>query len=186
MRPAGPLRGPHPGGGGFAAADLPGRRAGYGAAPPASRLLRIALRATALRAGPDPGDHCGPLGRKRGQAQACPTRRAALGEVSLPGQPGVARQPGTTSQDHHIGSVHGSRGIPIARRLTDTGADHPSPSAHLRREQHDHRSTRAQGSTDRKSCRQRRSPRVIRHSVLPAPIDALMFVKGSWVRPGGW
>ena len=71
MTAAGPLRGPHPGGGGFAAADLPGRRAGYGAAPPASRLLRIAA-ATALRAGPDPGDHCGPSGRKRGQAQACP------------------------------------------------------------------------------------------------------------------
>ena len=60
-------------GGGFAAADLPERRAGYGAAPPASRLLRIAA-ATALRAGPDPGDHCGPSGRKRGQAQACPSQ----------------------------------------------------------------------------------------------------------------
>ncbi len=73
MTAAGPLRGPHPDGGGFAAADLPERRAGYGAAPPASRLLRIAA-ATALRAGPDPGDHCGPSGRKRGQAQACPSQ----------------------------------------------------------------------------------------------------------------
>jgi hypothetical protein len=49
----------------------------------ASRLLRIAA-ATALRAGPDPGDLCGPWGRKRGQAQACPTQRAALRQVSKP------------------------------------------------------------------------------------------------------
>ena len=40
------------------------RRAGYGAAPPASRVLRIALRATALRAALDPGDHCGPWGQE--------------------------------------------------------------------------------------------------------------------------
>jgi len=33
--------------------------AAYGAAPPASRLLRIG-KPTALRAGLDPGDHCGP------------------------------------------------------------------------------------------------------------------------------
>ena len=76
MTAAGQLRGPQPDGGGFAAADLSVRRAGYGAAPPASRLLRIA-DATALRAGLDPRDLCGPSGRKRGQAQACPTRRAA-------------------------------------------------------------------------------------------------------------
>jgi hypothetical protein len=38
-----PLRGPKsPEGGGFAAAHLRARRAGYGAAPPAPRLLRIA------------------------------------------------------------------------------------------------------------------------------------------------
>jgi len=60
-------------GGGCAAAHLPERRAGYGAAPPASRLLRIA-DATALRAGLDPGDLCGPAGRMHGQAQACPRR----------------------------------------------------------------------------------------------------------------
>jgi hypothetical protein len=60
---AGPLRGPgqrrrlrrHP---------LPCARSGYGAAPPASRVLRIALRATALRAALDPGDRYGPAGRK--------------------------------------------------------------------------------------------------------------------------
>jgi hypothetical protein len=58
---ASPLRGPQStGGGGFAAAHFPACRAGYGAAPPASRVLCIALRATALRAALDPGDHCGP------------------------------------------------------------------------------------------------------------------------------
>jgi len=52
-----------------AAAHQAGGRAarGYGAAPPASRLLRIAS-ATALRAGLDPGDLCGPSARKYGQA----------------------------------------------------------------------------------------------------------------------
>ena len=52
---------------------LAGGRAaqGYGAVPPASRLLRIA-DATALRAGPDPGDLYGPSGRKYGQAQPAP------------------------------------------------------------------------------------------------------------------
>jgi hypothetical protein len=56
-----PLRGPKSTeGGGFAAAHLLMRRACYGAAPPAPRVLRIALRATALRAALDPGDHCGP------------------------------------------------------------------------------------------------------------------------------
>ena len=49
-------------------------RGGYGAAPPASRVLRIALRATALRAAPDSGDLGGPPGRKQGQARACPSR----------------------------------------------------------------------------------------------------------------
>jgi hypothetical protein len=43
-------------GGGFAAAHFLARRAGYGVAPPALRVLRIALRATALRAALDPGD----------------------------------------------------------------------------------------------------------------------------------
>jgi hypothetical protein len=50
--------------GGFAALIAGPAARAYGAAPPASRLLRIALRATALRAGPDPGDLCGPEGRK--------------------------------------------------------------------------------------------------------------------------
>ena len=56
-----------------AAARQAGGRAarGYGAAPPASRLLRIA-GATALRAGLDPGDLCVPSARKYGQAQPAP------------------------------------------------------------------------------------------------------------------
>lgn len=90
-------------GGGFAAAHPPVRRAGYGSAPPGSRLLRIA-HATTLRAGPDPGDLCGPSGRKRGQATACPARRAAH------------------KHHHQNGSLHGSRGLP------DTG--YAPPGAH--------------------------------------------------------
>jgi len=84
---AGPARPGRGEGGGFAAAHYqcaarlwPGGapREGYGAAPPASRVLRIALRATALRAALDPGDLCGPAGRKYGQAQPAPpaARRA--------------------------------------------------------------------------------------------------------------
>ncbi len=62
----------------IAAAHLLARRAGYGAAPPASRVLRIALRATALRAALDPGDHCGPLGAGRaGRPRPAPALRAA-------------------------------------------------------------------------------------------------------------
>jgi hypothetical protein len=73
-----PLRGPKSSeGGGFAAAHHPARRACYGAAPPAPRVLRIALRATALRAALDPGDHCGPWARKSGQARPAPATRAA-------------------------------------------------------------------------------------------------------------
>jgi hypothetical protein len=74
-----PLRGPKsPEGGGFAAAHLLARRAGYGAAPPASRVLRIALRATALRAALDPGDHCSPWGQeKRADPGLPPALRAA-------------------------------------------------------------------------------------------------------------
>jgi hypothetical protein len=88
-----PLRGPDREGGGFAAAHLGrqscraragGRAArGYGAAPPASRLLRTAARRPA--AGPDPGDLCGPSGRRYGQAPACPTpRRGAPGDHRAP------------------------------------------------------------------------------------------------------
>jgi len=61
-------------GGGFAAAHLPARRACYGAAPPASTVLRIPLRGTRLRRAVDPGDLCQPSGpdgegQARGQAR---------------------------------------------------------------------------------------------------------------------
>src|ERR1022692_2184271 len=71
-------------GGGCAAADHRGvARAWYGAAPPASRLLRIA-DATALRAGLDPGDLCGPCGRKHGQATPAPRHARATPSARSP------------------------------------------------------------------------------------------------------
>ena len=74
---ASPLRGPeNPGRRRLRRRSLPVRRAGYGAAPPASRVLRIALRATALRAALDPGDHCGPWGQEERAGQACPRLHA--------------------------------------------------------------------------------------------------------------
>src|SRR6266853_1939601 len=74
-----PLRGPKsPQGGGFAATHFLARRAGYGAAPPAPRVLRIALRATALRAALDPGDLGGPWRQEeRSGPGPAPARRAA-------------------------------------------------------------------------------------------------------------
>ena len=76
-----PLRGPKSAeGGGFAAALFRARRAGYGAAPPASRVLRIALRATALRAALDPGDLGGPWRQEKRSGQGLPlASRAARG-----------------------------------------------------------------------------------------------------------
>jgi hypothetical protein len=72
-----PLRRPKsPEGGGFAAAHLPARRAGYGAAPPAPRLLRIAC-GDGLRPALTPETTAAPGARKSGQAQACPATRAA-------------------------------------------------------------------------------------------------------------
>jgi len=87
------------GGGCAAAGHLRVPRAWYGAAPPASRLLRIA-DATALRAGPDPGDHCGPSGRKHGQATPAP--RGARDTSKCP----------PAAQDHHNRCLHSSRGLP--------------------------------------------------------------------------
>jgi hypothetical protein len=97
---ASPLRGPKgTQGGGFAAAHFQARRAGYGAAPPAPRVLRIALRATALRAALDPGDHCGPWdqGERAGPGPAPSDPRGAqppavAGHRSKPN----ARTPGTS------------------------------------------------------------------------------------------
>ena len=70
-----------------------GRRAAYGAAPPASRLLRIAS-ATALRADLDPGDLCGPSGRRYGQAQPAPAQQRGASDGPLPG--------GTTNARHYV------------------------------------------------------------------------------------
>ena len=90
-----PLRGPEPEGGGFAAAHLHHRAAafqaggraarGYGAAPPASspsvtagQPRTVTLPGTRTREDSlDPGDLCGPSGRKYGQAPACPPPRGA-------------------------------------------------------------------------------------------------------------
>src|SRR5215470_6703755 len=61
------------------------RRAGYGAAPPAPRVLRIALRATALRAALDPGDHCGPWGQEERAGPGLPPRCARRANPAMAG-----------------------------------------------------------------------------------------------------
>jgi len=83
-----PLRGPKSmEGGGFAAAHLRARRACYGAAPPAPRVLRIALRATALRAALDPGDHCGPWDQEQRAGPGLPPRYARRKPPRMAGAP---------------------------------------------------------------------------------------------------
>ena len=79
---ASPLREPkNTEGGGFAAAHFLARRACYGAAPPAPRLLRIAC-GDGLRPVLTPETTAAPGARKSGQAQACP--RAARGAQTPP------------------------------------------------------------------------------------------------------
>ena len=97
MTTTSPLRRPKsPEGGGFATAHFPARRARYGAAPPAPRVRRIALRSTALRAALDPGDHYAPGARKTGQAQTCP--RDARGAQPRRGRaPGRRGNPGLSA-----------------------------------------------------------------------------------------
>ena len=98
-----PLRGPEPEGGGFAAVHLHLRAAAfqaggrdareYGAAPPASspsvtagQPRTVTLPGTRTREDSlDPGDLCGPSGRKYGQAPACPPPRARRVRTPLPG-----------------------------------------------------------------------------------------------------
>jgi len=63
-------------GGGFAAAHFRARRACYGAASPASTVLRIPLRGTRLRRAADPGDHCGPWGQEERAGPGLPPRCA--------------------------------------------------------------------------------------------------------------
>ena len=74
-----PLRGPKSTeGGGFAAAHFRARRVCYGAAPPASTVLRIPLRGTRLRRAVDPGASAGPAGlTARARPKARPDSRAA-------------------------------------------------------------------------------------------------------------
>jgi hypothetical protein len=104
MTMAGPLRGPRAQ---KEAASPPltsgARRACYGAAPPASRVLRIALRATAPAGLPlTPETSAAPGGRKSGQARPAPATRAARkprggGAHGLPG----ARERGEQAFDSH-------------------------------------------------------------------------------------
>jgi hypothetical protein len=78
-----PLRGTESAeGGGFAAAHFLARRACYGAAPPASTVLRIPLRGTRLRRAVDPGDRCGPWGQEERAVPGLP--RAARGAQTPP------------------------------------------------------------------------------------------------------
>ena len=79
MTMASPLRGPKSTeGGGFAAAHFPARRAGYGAAPPASKgAAHRAARDSPAGCPWTPETTAAPGARKSGQAQACP--RAARG-----------------------------------------------------------------------------------------------------------
>jgi len=91
-RPSGPAHS-----GGFAALIAARAARAYGAAPPASRLLRIA-DATALRAGLDPGDLCGPSGRKHRQAKPAPpsVRPAPRSAPSPPGHRPTEHERGRT------------------------------------------------------------------------------------------
>jgi hypothetical protein len=90
-------------GGGFAAADFPARRAGYGAAPPAPRVLCIALRATALRAAPDPGDHCGPWDQEERAGPGLP--RHARG-AQKPRGGGHPSGPNAKATDERVFDTH--------------------------------------------------------------------------------
>ncbi len=74
MRRRSYLKGLRPGGS--------GRREGTGPPPPAARVLRIALRATALRAALAPGVSGGPAGQQNGQPQG-----AAPGAGAAPSRP---------------------------------------------------------------------------------------------------
>jgi len=85
-----PLRGPHKHKKEAASPPLISQagRAGYGAAPPASRVLRIALRATALRAALDPGDHCGPWEQEQRAGPGLPRQLARHANPAVAGVSG--------------------------------------------------------------------------------------------------
>jgi len=63
---------------GLAAAHCPARRAGYGAAPPAPRVLRIALRDSPAGC-LDPGDLCGPWRQEERGGRPRPAPRLTRG-----------------------------------------------------------------------------------------------------------
>ena len=75
-----------PSGGGFAAAVLPGeRRAGYGAAPPASRVATAIAGRRACGPPLTPAASAAPHAQRQGQEQSpCPPDRTALTTRSLP------------------------------------------------------------------------------------------------------
>jgi hypothetical protein len=83
-------------------------------------------------AGLDPGDHCGPSGRKHGPALACPARSAAR---PVSPRPAHKRTPGIkdelafdskkTNRNHKnqlTGSVHASRGLPVEVTVSQSSA----------------------------------------------------------------
>jgi len=84
-----------------------GRREGTGPPPPAARVLRIALRATALRAALAPGASGGPAGQQSGQPQgAAPDAgRGALppGAGTPAPSPYAHRNGGILAEDSHDG-----------------------------------------------------------------------------------
>ena len=106
-----------------AAALWPGDAPREGTGPPLRRQACCASpAATALRTGPDPGDHCGPSGRKYGQEPACPAQGAARPVTTGPRAPADAGERSELAFDSHKGrknytnpltvSVHASRGLP--------------------------------------------------------------------------
>ena len=107
-----------------AAALWPGDAPREGTGPPLRRQACCASpAATALRTGPDPGDHCGPSGRKHGQAPACPALGAARPVTTGPRAPADAGERSELAFDSHkerknytnplTVSVHASRGLPV-------------------------------------------------------------------------
>ena len=84
------------------------RRAGYGAAPPAPRVLRIALRATALRAALDPGDLCNPWRQEERAGPGLPPPDARRANPAVAGlRLGSAGQPISSWRDLNTGVVVG-------------------------------------------------------------------------------
>jgi hypothetical protein len=88
-----------------------GRREGTGPPPPAARVLRIALRATALRAALAPGAPGGPAGQQSGQPQG-----AAPGAAAAP-----SRSCGHATARPSVGSK--TEGYWLSTAATGTQAD---------------------------------------------------------------